>query len=183
MASHESISKYYTTKLKELNITLDASNFNGDFAINNLNLVSNTLKGAIEAEKNSTLKRMAGFSLNTMLISCNYNRKDCSPKDFVYKYSQQYGNCYTFNNNNSLGKTIMSGRSSGLSLELFVGEQGEIHLIKIYLKKNLNVIPISSLNGIQDLLTEKSGVLVNVQDSTTELNFAKSVFIHPGIYF
>lgn len=38
-----------------------------------------------------------GFSYDSMVISCYFNSKKCTRSDFVWSWSYQYGNCYTFN--------------------------------------------------------------------------------------
>lgn len=38
-----------------------------------------------------------GFDYSSVVISCHYNGKICSKKDFTWSYSYRYGNCFTFN--------------------------------------------------------------------------------------
>ena len=38
-----------------------------------------------------------GFNWKHMVISCEFNQKECTEVDFYLSYSYEYGNCYTFN--------------------------------------------------------------------------------------
>jgi len=75
-------------------------------------------------------KKLLGFSLDQMLISCTINGKECSPSDFLWRYDSFYGNCFTLNS----GVTINGTRSdlvssyhpgilSGIQIELLVGPE------------------------------------------------------------
>lgn len=95
--------------------------------------INAVLKATIVADKNLTSQQLEsiGFTFETMVLSCEYNGVQCSRGDFTWFYSQQYGNCYTFNaekfDNGSLRnafKTSKSGPSTGLLLELFAGAPG-----------------------------------------------------------
>ena len=72
------------------------------------------------------------YSMDDMLKLCEFNFKACNLDDFyINPLLEGNGNCYTFNgrgiNKNSTNFKIKSlstanGRSSGLTLELFLGD-------------------------------------------------------------
>lgn len=65
-----------------------------------------------------------GFDLNSdMLISCEYNKVQCSADNFTKYWDNQYGNCYTFNKGNDTIqplKSSLTGESHGLVMQLIV---------------------------------------------------------------
>jgi hypothetical protein len=67
-----------------------------------------------------------GFDLSIdMLISCEYNKVQCSANDFTKYWDNQYGNCYTFNKANDSTQPIKSsvtGEKHGLELQIVVGK-------------------------------------------------------------
>ena len=72
-----------------------------------------------------------GFSLDKLLISCTFNKINCKMSDFTWKYTNEFGSCYTFNdllvNNETQSKaTSKSGPEYGLNLELFYGIPGKL---------------------------------------------------------
>jgi hypothetical protein len=46
---------------------------------------------------NESDKRSLGYTINETLITCLYNNKRCSSRDFNWYYSYDYGNCFSFN--------------------------------------------------------------------------------------
>lgn len=104
-----------------------------DLAMVKVNEAATILKSAVTADTalNSSYLKKLGFTMETMLISCYYNGIKCSPSNFSWFRTFEYGNCYTFNgltdsNGNSMDAltTSKSGPSSGLVMELFVGAPG-----------------------------------------------------------
>jgi hypothetical protein len=77
-----------------------------------------------------------GFNLKKdMLISCEYNKKQCSADDFTKYWDNQYGICYTFNKGNDTTpplKSSLTGENHGLVMQLVVS--------KLNLKSILNII-------------------------------------------
>ena len=76
-----------------------------------------------------------GISLDSMLLSCSYNRKDCTSSDFSQFWHYKHGNCYTFNGYNSVSRSntiSKAGSSSGLQLELYTSK-GLILIINLKL--------------------------------------------------
>jgi hypothetical protein len=74
-------------------------------------------------------RKELGFSLEDILIECNYNHNACTHSDFVWFYSLNYGNCYRFNSGfNKIGdkqpikRSVRPGSENGLSLVFFLGE-------------------------------------------------------------
>ncbi|RNA25225.1 acid-sensing ion channel 1-like isoform X1 [Brachionus plicatilis] len=77
---------------------------------------------------NVELPNLHGFSLDKLLISCQYDGKPCDPNNFFPQRAFYFGNCYTFNyGKNSTGhqvpieKSKRPGTINGLKLKLFVG--------------------------------------------------------------
>ena len=66
------------------------------------------------------------FSLESMLIECEYNGLNCSVDDFTPFVSSFFGNCYTFNaNNNKIRNGTLflntdNGRMGTLNLQLYI---------------------------------------------------------------
>ncbi|XP_070542010.1 amiloride-sensitive sodium channel subunit alpha-like isoform X2 [Ptychodera flava] len=71
-----------------------------------------------------------GHQIEDLLINCQWNGFQCSPRNFTPFLNTVYGNCYTFNGNGKDNITTESvssnfaGSTYGLTLELFV-EQDE----------------------------------------------------------
>jgi hypothetical protein len=69
-----------------------------------------------------------GFGIDQMLISCNYQSKQCSMNDFMYHYDFFYGLCWRFNAGKGLQGNDLPirtagqvGWKNGLQLELYAG--------------------------------------------------------------
>jgi hypothetical protein len=75
-----------------------------------MNLVANIYSAYKQNQQDILNIKSLGYCLESMLISCTYNRILCTVDDFEWFYSYQYGNCYTFNSrifkNLSFIKTI-----------------------------------------------------------------------------
>jgi hypothetical protein len=88
--------------------------------------LSNYLKRFVANTYNTSKTRQQfGFSLNDMLLVCEYNGEPCSTSDFVQFWHNDYGNCYTFNggqNGSVVRQTNTAGPYYGLKLDLFVRE-------------------------------------------------------------
>ena len=74
-------------------------------------------------------KRRLGFEIDYMLLTCFYNDKRCTSKDFIWRWDYKYGNCFTFNSGfDASGKNVpilkMSepGSDRSFKLELFLGK-------------------------------------------------------------
>jgi len=82
----------------------------------------NQLKRTIINSLNETQLSNLGFNLDSdMLISCHFNGKPCSEAngDFKRFWSNNYGNCYTFNNNHY---AYLTGVQLGLQMEMIIGK-------------------------------------------------------------
>ena len=115
-----------------------------------------------------------GFKLEHMLISCEYQNRPCTWRDFAWYHDYKYGNCYRFNGNDTLielrsspspsplllnggGKLRNStrpGAKNGLRLELFVGDpltqQRYSYSSGIYLiVHNQSIVPVADETGIE----------------------------------
>ena len=91
---------------------------------------ANILKASVTGDKSLTddSRKRKGFTIETMLISCYFNNRVCNSSDFTWKRSNEYGNCYTFNEDlTKNSKTISkAGPKYGLNIELFVGSTGKL---------------------------------------------------------
>ena len=81
------------------------------------------LINVMASEKLNNSQRMYyGFQLGRdMLVSCSFNGKHCNEDNFLWSWSNIYGNCYTFNMNHPFLGTSTTRDSYGLSIELVVG--------------------------------------------------------------
>ena len=70
---------------------------------------------------NYTSRKLLGFQIEDMLVSCSYNYNICNSTDFKYFYHAQYGNCYTFNGDLPTKTISMPGRKYGLIMEFYLG--------------------------------------------------------------
>ena len=68
-----------------------------------------------------------GFTIDEMLVSCNYLGSTCSTSDFTLYKSYDYGNCYKFNggSNSSIKKVSSAGPGNSFTVELFSGDPTE----------------------------------------------------------
>ena len=69
---------------------------------------------------NSTQKKMLGFPIEKILLTCNFASNTCSAADFDWNFRKSYGNCYTFNLRRTF-RSIGSGETYKLKLEIFAG--------------------------------------------------------------
>lgn len=66
------------------------------------------------------------YSLDSMLLSCTYNERNCSSQDFISFNTSKFGQCYTFNarskhiNNGQLHTMFEYGGEGVLELELYI---------------------------------------------------------------
>jgi hypothetical protein len=86
-----------------------------------------TLRRVVATKNISDSERMHyGYQLGRdMLVSCSFNGITCTEDDFIWSWSNIYGNCYTFNTGNDTGqylKTSVTRDSYGLYLELVVSK-------------------------------------------------------------
>ncbi|XP_033738766.1 amiloride-sensitive sodium channel subunit alpha-like [Pecten maximus] len=75
-------------------------------------------------ESSKTRYRM-GHSLKTMLIQCSVNGKRCGSRNFTYFSSENYGNCFTLQLNESV--IDEPGVGSGIEMILFLDTPEYIH--------------------------------------------------------
>ena len=92
------------------------------------NLIKSSITNDSHLSKNDV--KTLGYSLEYMLLTCQYNNNDCSSKDFVWRYDFNYGNCYTFNSGFDLNgqkipikKISEAGSDKSFKLELFLGDE------------------------------------------------------------
>ena len=81
---------------------------------------------------NSSLIKSFGWQLKDMMLSCYFGSEPCDSSIFEYFFDINFGNCYRFNSglnssypNQSLPIKLAfnSGDSSGLQLDLYVGQE------------------------------------------------------------
>jgi hypothetical protein len=113
-------------------------------------------------------RKQISYSMETMLISCNFNGNRCNSSDFDWFPTYEYGSCWTFNSIRNSAKiskkSSLSGAKNGLVLELYVGSQGDnmdsytvssgIHAIV----HNNSILPIVKYVGIPLSIGEASTV-------------------------
>jgi len=71
-----------------------------------------------------------GFSLDYMMLTCQFNGYTCNTSDFITTYNYDYGNCYTFNsgfdsngNKMPIKQISEAGSDKSFKLELFLGDE------------------------------------------------------------
>ena len=132
-------------------------------------IASNILKASVTGDKSLTddSRKRKGFTIETMLISCYFNNRVCNSSDFTWKRSNEYGNCYTFNEDLSqVSKTISkAGPKYGLNIELYVGSSSNNYYI---MKSGVHVfvhdrgvLPIYVNEGIDILPGTASSITVS----------------------
>ncbi|XP_076443977.1 epithelial sodium channel subunit gamma-like [Babylonia areolata] len=70
--------------------------------------------------------KRSGHHLHDFLITCRYDGFRCSPRNFSYFHNHKYGNCYTFNSEDTAASRLYTrspGPQHGLTLELFLQQQ------------------------------------------------------------
>jgi len=177
----EENSDYLMKFLLEKSISPKLSVSSGEYAVDVLEEAASTLKASVSADKslNDSFLESLGFTLDTMLISCYYNKQKCNKSDFTWFRTFEYGNCYTFNgvydeNNQKLKSksTSKAGPQNGLVLELFVGKVGYVD----YFTKKRGLYVIIHERGVYPLINS-DGYYVQPYTSTnigiTKTKYAK----------
>jgi acid-sensing ion channel 5 len=95
-------------------------------------IVNKLIKSYVKNDKNLTkndLKNL-GFSLEYLMVSCEFDGVNCTSEDFIWSHDYNYGNCYTFNsgfdpsgNPRKIKKVSDSGSKASLRMELFLGDE------------------------------------------------------------
>jgi hypothetical protein len=103
---------------------------------------------------NFELRKKFSLTLDRIMLSCYFGSKACTPDEFEYFFDISYGNCYRFNSGKNssnhsipLRKVISSGDTSGLQLEINLGEQN-INSILTYSNGLYLAIHNQSFRGI-----------------------------------
>jgi hypothetical protein len=122
------------TKAKTyINQVLNASDLNyvrNTFLIDiDPSTVLNLVKSSIISDPNLNYSNF-GFSLDYMLLTCQFNGYSCNKSDFITRYNYDYGNCFTFNSGyDSNGNQIPikqiseAGSDKSFKIELFLGDE------------------------------------------------------------
>jgi DNA-binding XRE family transcriptional regulator len=164
---------YYVANILEGNeIMPNISIDEGDYALNKVKMVSDTLKATVIANSSLTDEELKalGFSLDDFLISCTFNGRRCNESDFEWSRTFEYGNCYTFNGASSRPKyTSKSGPANGLVLELYIGlpyEQDIFTYISgayVIVHNRTNRVPLTRYEG----MPVQAGAATNIGVSRT----------------
>ena len=126
-------------------------NFN--YTLEGLQQLSNVRYSILDklsgSDVNFTTKQLFGYSIGETIINCQFNGFECnSSLDFIWYYSFNYGNCYTFNsgfsyitdtpNENSIKSTQPIKTVSrddidyGLNLEVYIGSRDAKYSLEEY---------------------------------------------------
>ena len=91
--------------------------------------VLNLVKSSIISDLNLNYSNF-GFSLDYMMLTCQFNGYSCNKSDFITTYNYDYGNCFTFNSGyDSNGNQIPikqiseAGSDKSFKIELFLGDE------------------------------------------------------------
>ena len=114
---------YIENVLFKNNRTVIDSNVYGDNIFDYFDDLTQILTSSIsQYSQNQELRRLLGFELSDMLITCNFNWLNCSSNDFKYFFHPIYGNCFTFNSEEiGVRRVTIPGPDYGLVLEIFLG--------------------------------------------------------------
>jgi hypothetical protein len=94
--------------------------------------VINLIKSSIISDPNLNYSNRInfGFSLDYMMLTCQFNGYECNKSDFITTYNYDYGNCFTFNSGyDSNGNQIPikqiseAGSDKSLKIDLFLGDE------------------------------------------------------------
>jgi hypothetical protein len=122
---------------------------------------------------NNTEKKKMSYSVDDMLINCQFNSIGCSKKDFEYYYTNSYGNCYKFNsgldwNNNKIDikSSTNPGRQNALNFILYTGKPNDEYLFQksdgiILFIHNSTTIPLTQLEGISLSPGYETDIVIN----------------------
>ena len=99
------------------------------FLINiNPDMILNLVKSSLIS--NYSHQANLGFTLDYMLLNCQFNGYSCNQSDFITTYNYDYGNCFTFNSGyDSNGSQIPikqiseAGSDKSFKIELFLGDE------------------------------------------------------------
>lgn len=115
---------------------------------------------ASDSKLTESQRRALGFNLSEMMLSCTFNGDNCNSNDFYQFWSYDYGNCFTFNKgeyangtSRAYSSTTSAGPSSGLEIELYVGDSKltDQYVYKrgiIVVVQNQSYSPLMNVEGI-----------------------------------
>ena len=105
--------------------------------LNEMLISNNTLRSQIlryAYNMNDTLKKLASFPLNEILISCKFKHHVCNHSDFDWFWSYTYGNCFVINSIKKKFSNLnvqLSGPINALELEIFSGFENLIPVFDV----------------------------------------------------
>lgn len=114
-------------------------------------------------------KRQLGYSIDEVVLSCIFAGANCELSEFTWTFDFRYGNCFSFNIEDSHLITRTS-KIDGLVLELFVGVPEYIQTFTmnsgavVFLSNNS--ISVSSLEGLELRPGSETSISVNRVFST-----------------
>ena len=95
----------------------------GDNIYGYVNDIETIIQSSVASEDQTIeFQKSAGYNLSDMLISCSFNWKTCSEKDFKFFFNSIYGSCYSFNADVPPKSVSVQGPDYGLTIELFMGD-------------------------------------------------------------
>ena len=122
---------------------------------------------------NESQRKEMSYSIDDMLINCQFNFISCSKIDFEYFYTNSYGNCYKFNsgldwNNNKIDikSSTNPGRQNALNFILYTGKPNDEYLFQksdgiILFIHNSTTIPLTQLEGISLSPGYETDIVIN----------------------
>ncbi|XP_050391677.1 amiloride-sensitive sodium channel subunit alpha [Patella vulgata] len=118
-------------------------------------------------QMSTSSKALYSHHLDHMLMSCSFNNKPCTTRNFTKFYDYQHGNCYTFKTRDYVRKI---GPDQGLQLELnvqleeYIGKFSQTVGFKVVIHEE-NSVPFLSENGI--IITPGTHSLIALEKSVT----------------
>jgi len=101
----------------------------------------------IKNEESFKDRMLLSYDFKDILISCKFNNQDCDESDFEWFYHFIYGNCFKFNKNGTK-ITRITGKSTGLSIEFYVGIYEKLNYMT---KSNGGIVIISNKSEFSEL--------------------------------
>ena len=168
--------KEYTFKMEKLDDTYLTSGNRNYTPLNALGKKMFFIKYIIANEiiRNELNPDDVGLSLEKeMLFSCYFNGRPCNASYFTKFWSDEYGNCYTFNDGKKypILTITQNGNEHGLHLELIVGKTyidesyNTVHRLFINFVFN-NVVLEDRIDWISENYKSESGLFINVHNQS-----------------
>ena len=132
--------------------------------------VSRVFSNKINSAAFSDVKRQKlVHHLESVLLICQFNGRNCSSSDFIWSWLPKYGNCYTFNGGtriNNYKNSLLPGENFGLQITAYVGYISNLNLFN---NGYHSLVPFANSHGLS-VLIENNTFSTGVNQNVLELN-------------